>query len=264
MPEFYLTLFALPLSPLPAERLEVRMKRFLEGIRGTESLDEGELAQMAGSERKADYLLGGRRIVAELKTLNGDPKDRIEQRLRERMAQPGAPLVFGRYGLSPVLNSLPDREHMLRVLNDLSGRAVRRHLQKSDEQIQNSMALVGKQSSAGLSIVMNDSEPMIDAANIGYAIKSAFENVASGYSNISFVWVSIECHRLNIPGAGQGYPQLLVTKSSAPSPELNFMGGLLNGWAQYNGSILHHLEHNGDWDTMLPIYEGGPPVLSLY
>ena len=59
--EFDLTLFAIPHPARPDERLEVRMKRFLEAERTTESLDEKQFSQLTGANDKADYLMGSRR-----------------------------------------------------------------------------------------------------------------------------------------------------------------------------------------------------------
>jgi len=240
------------------------MKRFLEAERTTESLDDERFARLTGSNGRADYLVGSRRFVAELKTINGDPKDRVEQRLRERLALPGSPLAFGQVGVSQVLERLPDEQEVLKVMNDLSGRVVRRHLQKANEQIEATKSLLRLNDAAGLAIIMNDSERMIDAANIGYSIKSAMEAVAGSYLGISYVWASIECHRIRTPAGIDGFPQLLVTKSLGPSPELDFLARMLNAWAASLGSILHSVPHNGDWNTMLPIYDGGPPVLQPY
>jgi hypothetical protein len=131
----YIDLLASAADGKPAGSLEERMINFLEGDNSTESLDDGAFDQINGSETKADYLLGGRRMIAELKTLNASPLDRTEQRLKERFAAPDAPIVLGTVGVSQVIESLPDREAISKMMIDMAGRAVRRHLQKANEQI---------------------------------------------------------------------------------------------------------------------------------
>jgi hypothetical protein len=88
----YLDLLSFAAAKKPTARLETRMMQFLEREPSTESLDAPAFAQINGARLKADYLLGGRGLVAELKTLNGDPHDRLEQRLRDRFAQSDAPI----------------------------------------------------------------------------------------------------------------------------------------------------------------------------
>jgi len=80
--------------------------RFLESESLTKSLDGPAFAQVNESAMNADYLLGGRRIVAALKTSNGDPQDATEKRLRERFQAPGAPIVLGQVSAGQAISSL--------------------------------------------------------------------------------------------------------------------------------------------------------------
>jgi hypothetical protein len=171
----YLDLLAFAATEKPTVRLETRMAVFLKSEASSESLDSGAFAAMTGSQPKADYLLGSRRIVAELKTINSNPLDRTEQRLKQRLQHPDAPIVFGTVGISRVIEDLPDREVLAKMMVDMAGRPVRRHLQKANDQIAAIKERLQLPDAAGLLILMNDSEPMIDAAAVGYTLKTAFE-----------------------------------------------------------------------------------------
>ncbi len=74
----------------------------------TESLDSQELRTLFGSEKKADFLVGHRAGIIELKTFNADPADRLEKIMKHRMTQPGAPYVMGEVPLDVVLRGLDD------------------------------------------------------------------------------------------------------------------------------------------------------------
>jgi hypothetical protein len=163
----HLDLLAFAADARPNERLEARMMKFLEAETSTESLDGAAFAQMNGSDTKADYLLGQRRLVAELKTINGDPHGRLERRLKERFAKPDAPIVYGTVGLSKVIEGMDDRDELSKMLVDVVGRAVRRHLQKANEQIAAIKTRLNLPGAGGLLILMNDTEPMVDASAIG-------------------------------------------------------------------------------------------------
>ena len=262
--ELNLALFAFASTARPTKPLEDRIKQFLDSHTTSESLDGAAFAQLNGSHAKADYLLGERSFVAELKTINGNPKDRVQQRLKDRFAQPGSPVAYGQVGLSQILKGLPDQDEMLKTINDLSARSVRRHLQKSNEQIGVTKARLSLSNAAGLAIIMNDSEPIIDASNIGYTIKSAIEAVDSGYPHIAYIWINIECHRIKMMEGIQGFPQLLVWKSNERAAELQFLFEMLSAWAYFNGSRLYRLDHKSDWNSMRPIFYGGPPILQFY
>ena len=260
----YIDLLAFAAAEEPAGRLEARMVSFLEGEPSSESLDGPAFAQVNGSQTKADYLLGGRRIIAELKTLTASPLDRTEQRLKARLEQPGAPIAFGTVGVSRLIEGLPDRDAVAKMMVDMAGRAVRRHLQKANDQIAAIKERFDIADAAGLLILMNDAEPMIDAAAIGYTLKTAFETVGGGYPHITNVWANIESHRITMPGGRTGYPQLHVFKSLERQAELDFMGRMLGAWGKQNGSRMERLRHCGDWDVMRPIYDGEPPTLRFF
>lgn len=257
-------LLAFHTATKPPNRLEARMVEFLEGESTTEALDGAAFDHVNGAQTKADYFLGSRGIVAELKTINADPHDPIEQRLKERLARPDAPIVFGSVGVSKVLDGLIDGDSISKMMVDLSGRAVRRHLRKANEQIAAVKQRFELPHAAGLVILMNDSQPMIDASAIGYAIKSAFETVEGGYPHITNVWASIESHKIMMPGERAGYPQLHVFKSLERRRELEFIGRMLAAWGHRHGGRMERLQHRGDWDVMRPIYEGHPPALSPF
>lgn len=240
------------------------MVALLEREPSNESLDRTSFARINGSEAKADYLLGDRRIVAELKTLNGSPLQRTERRLKMRLAQPDAPVVFGTMGVSRIIEGLPDREAIAKMMVDMAGRAVRRHLQKANDQIAAIKSRLNLADAAGLLILMNDTEPMIDASAIGYTLKTALETVEGGYPHITNVWASIESHRIALPGGRPGYPQLHVFRSRERYDECDFMDRMLIAWGRKNASRIERVPHRGDWDVMRPIYDGEPPTLEPF
>ncbi len=262
--KLHIDLLAFAGDAKPTDGLEARMIEFLEGESSTESLDSTAFDQINGSNIKADYLLGARGLVAELKTLNAGPENRIEQRLQERFAQPGAPIVFGRLGISKVIDGLPDRDTVSKMMIDMAGRAVRRHLQKANDQIGAIKTRLNLPSAGGLVILMNEAEPMIDVSAIGYTVKTAFETVEGGYPHITNVWTIVESHRIAMPDGRLGFPHLHVFKSLKRQSELDYIGRMLGAWGHRNGSRMERLQHHGDWNVMRAIYEGGPPTLQLF
>lgn len=239
-----------------------------DGVSGARALDRIPGRRRVRSDQrladKADYLLGGRGLIAELKTINADPHKRIEKGLKERFAQPDAPIVFGTLGISKVIEGLPDNQAVSKMMVDIAGRAVRRHLQKANDQIGAIKERLNLPNVGGLVILMNDAEPMIDASAIGYTLKSAFENVESGYPHITNVWMSVESHRIRMPGDRLGYPLLHVFKSLDRQAELAYMARMLDAWARSNGSRMERLEHRGDWNVMRPVYDGPTPTLAPF
>lgn len=261
--ELYIDLLAHVTKP-SHEPLESRLIRFLEDMPGTESLDDPAFSKINGAGEKADYLLSRRRLVAELKTINGDPTERIEQRLRTRLQQPDAPIVFGTLGVSKVVEGLHDRAAVDKMMIDMAGRAVRRHLQKANTQLGAIKERMSLPDAGGLLILMNDDEPMIDAAAIGYALKSALETAADAYEHVTNVWAIVESHRIAMPGGRTGYPHLHVFRSLSRQADLEIMAGMLEGWAETFGARMERIRHRGDWNAMAPIYDGETPTLAPF
>ncbi|WP_342235244.1 hypothetical protein [Inquilinus sp. OTU3971] len=253
--ELFLRLFALYPVLAAADRLEDRMKRFLDREPTTESLDGAAFAQLNGSGLKADYLQNSRRIVTEMKTVNGNTLERIERRLRDRLSQPDAPRVriYGKVPVSSVIENMPDRDKLNEVFNAVSGRAVRKDLKIANEQIRATKGRLRLDKSTGLVIVINDSVPGIDAAQIAHAIKYAINSSESGYPDLSHFWVNIECHCIRLPDGGTGYPQVLISRSSEKPNDVEFLRRLIGDWAEFNGSHLASLNHDGTWDSLRPV-----------
>lgn len=263
-PPLNLDLVAYAARTRPAFSLEQRMIEFLEGDSSTESLDGAAFDHINGSGEKADYLLGQRGFVAELKTVNSSPRGRTEQRLRQRLTQPGASIVFGTLGVSKVIENLHDRDDVAKMMVDMAGRAVRRHLQKANEQIGAVKDRLGLHNAGGLLILLNDAEPEIDASAIGYTLKTAFEASETAYPHITNVWAVIESHRIAISGNREGYPSLHLFKGPGRPAQLDFMARMLDAWARHAGSRIERIPHRGDWASMRPIYDDPLPPLRVF
>lgn len=264
-PEPLLLLSGFALPDEPTRSLEDRVNTFLGKEPTNESLDSEEFSQANGSERKADWLLGSRRIVAEMKTLNGDPLERVERRMQSRFQQPGSPVVFGTMGLGPIIDSLDDHNEQLKIIHDLSARKVRSNLKTASDQIRSIKERFDLGTAAGLAIVLNQTEEMIDAANITYSVFKAFREHPESYAHIDYVWASIESVRIRLPDGSAGYPQLLISRSrTPPQGHIHYLARMVDAWALSNGATIQAVRHRADYNTMQPIYKNGPPVVNLF
>ena len=169
--------------------------------------------------------------------------------------EPDAPIVFGTLGVSKVIEGLEDHEAISKMMIDMAGRAVRRHLQKANEQIGAIKTRLNLPNAGGLLILMNEAEPMIDISAIGYTLKTAFQTVDGAYPHITSVWVIVESHRIAMTGEREGFPHLHVFKSLERQAELDFIGRMLGAWGHHAGSSMERLNHGGDWNAMRPIYD---------
>ena len=262
--DLYLHLFGLRPNASSQSSLELRLKRFLDLEATSESLDAEKFCEAFGSRKRADYLLNNRKIIAELKTLNSPPTSRLSKRLRTWLSRPEAPIAFGQVGVAKVLDYFPDGELLKKEIFDLSGRAVRQSLQKADVQIASTKSCLSVDSSSGLLILMNESEPGIDIQTIALAIRSCILD-KENYKNISYVMAIVESHKINVINKGKYFPLIFVTRAeNIPESDGIFFESLVSYWALFNNSDVISIEHHGSWDALDPVFEDGPVVLDPF
>src|SRR4029453_19444881 len=90
-------------------RLEERFLNFLAGVPGSERIDALGLPSHEGVEY-ADFLLDGRRVVVEVKSLETDTALKVEEVLQKHKNRPEYPVFYGEWPLERVLAHLPDRD----------------------------------------------------------------------------------------------------------------------------------------------------------
>lgn len=259
----HLNLLANALPRSRCEGLELRMHRFMRALPHSECLDDQKFSKVHGSGSKADYLLAGRSIVVELKTLNGNPLSRLATRLRERMSKPDAPIVYGTLGVNRVLEHLPDEQQLSSTLVNLAGRAVRKRVKEANRQIASIKERFNLDSAAGLVVIMNAGEPLINAGVVATAVQSVLDSGSAEYSHISHVWAVIEAHKVAIPGGQPSYPQLYILRSSSRPHDAEYVGRMTNAWGAFNHSKTHHIDHEGGWDAFRALHEGNIPTIVI-
>ena len=256
-------LFAYQAPASPPLHLEKRVAEFLMSNPRTENLDSAAFANVTGSSRKADYLLDGRRFIAELKAINAKPKERLERRLRDRMSQPGAPIVFGQLGVGAVMKHLPDAEQQSKILVDQAGRPIRRFMREANEQIATTKELLAIPEAEGILLIMNDSDEYADAAALAYVILDLLNNQGQQFSHIKHVLLLVESHRIQMPSGSLGFPVIWACAGAFDEKNAGFVILLLDSWAKAQGTQLQQIKHNGDWDSMRAVFFGEEPSLSI-
>jgi len=263
-PGLELYVFGMAVDQLRAGPIESRLREFVAAADHSEWLDGPEFNRLGALPRKADYLFGKRRMIAEIKSINADPKHGHERRLKERFSQPDAPRGYGQVGLGAVFRTMPDGSDLSKMMFDIAGRVVRRQLEDANEQIRATRNELGLQQSRGLAILLNDQQERVDAQGIGFAIRAALERRKHGLPEVTYVWASVECHRIRLPDGRLAYPQLLVLRANQRPSDVQFLCSMILAWAEFNGADLHRVDHHGEWDCLRPVYNSAPPIVELY
>lgn len=132
-------------------RLTESVFHFLEGELGGISLDESGI-----KERRPDYTCLRGLLVVEVKTLETDPGERLENVIRPETQREDWPKFYGSWPLSSVLKNLADGEDFQRRLTDRLGRAIRDHIKKANDQLREHGEREKRRNLTRLMILLNE------------------------------------------------------------------------------------------------------------
>ena len=140
-----------------------RFRTFLGRLPDAESLDDPKVLSPSVSIKRADYLLFGRSMIAEVKQLETDPAFKVQVILDRYSTQPGYPVVYGEVELMAVLQKMPAvmREDILREIYDAVTRSIRAGCEEANRQIRETRAHFGLSDASGVVFMLNDRIPIL-------------------------------------------------------------------------------------------------------
>ena len=136
--------------------LEDRFKAFLSQLKNAENIDEALSDTELADGKRADFLLDGRRIVLELKSLEVDPEYKVEERLAPHRKRSEFPVFYWGADLNEMLSHLPDGEVIRREIAHAVTRSVQGALEKADDQIEAAKRALGLENSCGAVAILNE------------------------------------------------------------------------------------------------------------
>jgi len=260
-----LLVFVRPTDTSTILGLEKRMKSFLKTGDGSECLDTKAFSSFHKTGQIADYLLWNKKFIAEMKTVNGYPTERIERLIDEELRSEPRMVVFGEVGIQRILSTRDNGAEVNRLMVNIGGRPIRKLLKQANPQIADTRAKLGIPEAAGLAIVLIDKPQKVEAAIAAHAVREALRAGEPLLDQIDFVWISIEAHKIRLPDGRLGFPELGIWRANRrPDIDRAMMGQMFDAWAAFNGTEMEHLDHTSSWKTLTPIGDGWPLKLGLH
>lgn len=225
-----------------SDTLESRFTRFLEGLPGAEAIDSMALPQDQQRQRKADYLLEGRKIIVELKTLTDDPSPKVEAIADKHRDRDEWPLFYGQADAHKVLANLPDGEAIYAKIVNALGRSVEAAVRSAEEQVTHTRHVLGLPDAARLLVILNDSVDILDPYVVGQRVANLMRRSRTGNSEaekLDFVWLLFESHVMGTELGRPAVPSILITGEDAgrfPWFE-RVHNDLVRRWVDVNGGI---------------------------
>ncbi|MEI9990210.1 MAG: hypothetical protein WDM86_09240 [Rhizomicrobium sp.] len=222
------------------EPLTPRIERYLKEALSARSLDDAHSSE----QRRPDYVCLKDILVVEVKTLEGDGTERIENlndQLREREDYPP---FYGKVPVESLLKNLSDPEAVRRKLSDRIGRAIVTHLRKADGQLAAHAERFPRKNLVRLVILVNEDHELYEPNIVGFIVHRALsrldDNGKPAYGNIDAVIYMTERHATQIDGK-VAFPLLAIHGRGIdidPWKEA-FLHRFTDGWAAWNGNPLY-------------------------
>lgn len=219
----------------PVERLTPRMQRFITEALGGVSLDDVQDAQ----DRKADYACLGGLLAIELKSLEEDASERMDNLTDELRERPDWPLFLGSARMDAFLKHLDEPEPVRRRIAERIGRAIKNHIHKANKQLAAHEAMFARKNVVRFVVIVNEDHEIYDPQMVGYVVGHLLRREENGvplYPHIDEVIYLSERHATMIDGL-IAFPMMAIEgKPVSDAPwKRQVTTRFLERWGRWNG-----------------------------
>jgi hypothetical protein len=245
--------------------LEERFKAFLGQLDNVESIDDTLPDAELTHGKRADFLLDGRRVVLEIKSLKADPEYKIEERLAPHRKRPEFPAFYWDADLNEILPYLSDGEDVRREIVHAVTRSVQGALEKADDQIRATKKGLGLENSCGVVAMLNERVGILAPELVTGKASQMLLKTRDGtvrYNNIAYVWIISESHRLATTEWNEHLPLILLEgpTADAHAEAGEYLDSLQLKWAAFEGIPFVSLGRRTDFDGLNFVKRTGQPT----
>jgi hypothetical protein len=221
-------------------KLRPRLERFFIEALGGESLDN-----ILGPEaRKADFKCLKGLLAIELKTLEQDGSQRINNLTDELSQLPDWPAFFGSVPIESLFKHIREPEKVKRRFVDRIGRAVKDHVSKADKQLAAHEAAFPRKNMLKVMVLANEDHEIYDPGMVAYLTQRLLlrkENGSLVYPHIDAVIFITERHATVLEDQ-IAFPIVCIDgHSTINAPwKLDVIEMFTTRWARWNGAQLYH------------------------
>lgn len=217
--------------------------RFAASLPDAEVVDFVPMTEVQKREKKADLFLDGRKIVAEVKSLESDVSPKVERILEPFRQSPHYPVYFGSWPIEEVLARLPNGKDIKRQIYESVTAGVEKIVGDANRQIRATKRSFYLPSARGLLIILNEDIEILDPRFIAHRVgKTLMKRTAAGaprFDEIEAVWIFGETHRVAVTENAAAVPCLLMPHPLlSDEAVLNVALRLQKPWAEYCGVPL--------------------------
>lgn len=222
--------------------LEERFTAFIEGLPNAETIDKLQLPPDPSRRRKADFLLGKRKVIVELKTLTEDTSHKVDAVADKHRDREDFPLFYGKADVRKVLSHLPDGEDIYRRMVWSLTRSVEDCVRSAEEQITHTRSVLALPQAAGLLVILNEDVRILDPGLVGHRVAQLMRRERTGNSDaekVDFIWLLFESHALGTVNGIPAATSMLIRGDRAESMPwfAAFHKDMVARWAVANNGV---------------------------
>jgi hypothetical protein len=216
------------------------LERFFIEALGGESLD-GILHPEA---RKADFRCFRGLLAIELKTLEQDASQRINNLTAELSQRPDWPTFYGSAPIESLFKHVRDPEQVKHRFMDRIGRAIKDHVSKADKQLAAHEAAFPRKNMVKVVVLANEDHEIYDPAMVAYLTQRVLlrqENGSLLYPHIDAVIFITERHATALDDQ-IAFPMVCIDGHSMISApwKSDVVEMFMSRWAKSNDAELYH------------------------
>ena len=221
-------------------KLTPRLKRFFVEALGGESLDE----MLHAEARRADFRCLRGLLAIELKTLEQDASQRIDNLTDELSQRPDWPVFYGSVPIESALKHVRDPEGVKHRFLERIGRAIKDHVSKADKQLAAHEAAFPRKNMLKVMVLANEDHAIYDPAMVAHLTRGFLLRREDGrliYPHIDAVIFITERHATALDHQ-IAFPIVCVDGHSMTSApwKTEVIEMFMTRWASWNGVPLYH------------------------
>ncbi len=222
------------------KNLEGRFKFFAKNLGGAECIDDLELTREQELAKKADYFFENRKFIVELKSLQTDSSEKIENILAPHRERPEFPVFFGEIEVHKVLQYLPDKEEINKKISDALTDSVEGVVEEANRQIRETKRTFALPDAGGLLIILNDAVDVLSPDLVVYRVRRALNKKTASdetrFPHVAAVMLINSAHYTQMTPTLKGLPILIIPGAQLDSEKVaNFASSLSPRWSAFEG-----------------------------
>jgi hypothetical protein len=207
---------------------------FLEALSGV-ALDDVQDPQA----RKVDYACLNGLLAIELKTLEDDGSERMDNLTDKLRKRSDWPLFYGSWPIESVLKHVGEPELVRRQVAERVGRAIENHIHKANKQLAAHAADFPRKNLVGMVMLVNEDHPIYDPETVAYTVQRLLRRQENGqllYPNIDAVMYLSERHAARVNEL-VAFPMLVLEGASMSSSpwKRQITDLVVTRWGRWNG-----------------------------